>query len=139
MTESVRTLTDIFIHEGYNDAWLVNDIALARVDIPFTIDSFTAAICLPDDITPVDATLPSTGDKCIAVGWGVMGKNGGPVADTLQQVEVPILPKCKEMYNNITFQVCGGYDEGGKDACQGMLIKFSEMTSIPIRSSPIKN
>jgi hypothetical protein len=34
---------------------------------------------------------------------------------------MPILPTCKNSYNNITYQACGGYKEGGKDTCQGNL------------------
>ena len=32
---------------------------------------------------------------------------------------MPILAQCGHSYNNLLYQVCGGYTEGGKDACQG--------------------
>ena len=33
--------------------------------------------------------------------------------------QVPILAACGHSYNNMLYQVCGGYASGGKDACQG--------------------
>ncbi len=55
-------------------------------------------------------------------GFGVTAE-GGDAPDTLQQVEVPILPDagCGETYSSYeaTTQLCAGYAEGGRDACQG--------------------
>ena len=54
----------------------------------------------------------------------------GQASDQLQEVDVPIqdIEKCKRNYaskvsyeiDNKGSMVCAGYDEGGKDACQGM-------------------
>ena len=54
----------------------------------------------------------------MATGWGDISEDG-PSSEELREVEVPILKKCGRSYNNITYQICGGYTEGGKDACQG--------------------
>ena len=49
---------------------------------------------------------------------------GGEKADTLQKVVVPVIPndECKRLVGEeLTVtpgQICAGYDEGGKDACQ---------------------
>lgn len=55
-------------------------------------------------------------------GFGVTQENGDPPA-TLQQVRIPIVPDptCAETYSSFepATQLCGGYDEGGKDSCQG--------------------
>ena len=63
--------------------------------------------------------LPGKDDKCFAIGWGRTEGENGPVADTLQEVDVPIKAKCPHKFSNDSFQVCGGYDEGGKDTCSG--------------------
>ena len=88
---------------------------MAKVDQSFPMNSFTSQICLPEIVSKDTLTLPNKGDKCKAVGWGKLRQSIGPVADTLQEVEVPILEECK----NNEIQICGGFDEGGKDACEG--------------------
>ena len=59
--------------------------------------------------------LPTENEKCFVVGWGKLQENIGPIADTLQEVEVPIHGNCK----NNEIQICGGFVDGGKDACEG--------------------
>ena len=57
----------------------------------------------------------------MAVGWGITDAETTPVevADTLQEVEVPILNNCTKRYSNASMYICGGFAEGGKDSCQG--------------------
>ena len=42
----------------------------------------------------------------------------------LQQVELPIVPfsLCQQAYNGINqnYHLCAGYEEGGRDICEGM-------------------
>ena len=61
---------------------------------------------------------PGSGDTCIAAGWGDLSEDG-PSSEQLRQVEIPILASCGNNYNNINYQICGGYTQGGQDACQG--------------------
>lgn len=44
-----------------------------------------------------------------------------PTADSLQQVDLPILPSCTEYYTLIYDEqvLCAAFPEGKKDACQG--------------------
>ena len=63
--------------------------------------------------------LPKPGDKCVAVGWGILESDQPVVADTLQEVEVPIITNCSKKFSNASMYVCGGFPEGGKDSCQG--------------------
>ena len=60
----------------------------------------------------------------MAVGWGITDAETTPVevADTLQEVEVPILNNCTKRYSNASMYICGGFAEGGKDSCQGTYI-----------------
>ena len=37
----------IYIHPEYDDRNILHDIALAKVDRPFDMDSFTATVCMP--------------------------------------------------------------------------------------------
>jgi hypothetical protein len=62
----------------------------------------------------------------LAVGWGITDAETTPVevADTLQEVEVPILNNCTKRYSNASMYICGGFAEGGKDSCQGMYIVY---------------
>ena len=43
----MRKLEKIYIHPEYDDRNILHDIALAKVDRPFDMDSFTATVCMP--------------------------------------------------------------------------------------------
>ena len=89
-------------------------IALAKLNKPLFINRHVRSICLPHDVN----MYPPVGSTCVAAGWGDLSEDGGS-SEQLKEVEVPILDQCSRSYNNITYQICGGYIEGGKDACQG--------------------
>jgi len=69
---------------------------------------------------PSDSSLIST-----VAGWGYTTENSGTIPDTLQKVDVPLVPEatCAAAYaqnNKVTdSMICAGYQAGGKDACQG--------------------
>ena len=54
-----------------------------------------------------------------------MQQQGGTVANVLQKLDVPIIStsicNSKEWYNGELTKkmICAGYEQGGKDACQG--------------------
>ena len=112
--QQFRHMVDVFIHPEYDNTYLRHDIALAKLNSPLYINRHVQTICLPHDA----AMYPSVGSTCMATGWGDISEDG-PSSEELREVQVPILAKCGRSYNNISYQICGGYTEGGKDACQG--------------------
>merc|ERR1719158_1799446 len=112
--QQFRHMVQIFIHPEYDNTYLKHDVALAKLNSPLFINRHVQAICLPYDAD----MYPQVGSTCMATGWGDISEEG-PSSEELREVEVPILKKCGRSYNNITYQICGGYTEGGKDACQG--------------------
>ena len=46
-SETVRKLESIYIYPEYNDRNILHDIALAKLDRPFDMDTFTASVCMP--------------------------------------------------------------------------------------------
>ncbi|CAN7939243.1 unnamed protein product, partial [Ixodes hexagonus] len=104
------------IHPGFNEAMLVNDIALIRLKdrVPlWRLGGYVNTICLPPaGFQPQGLALVS--------GWGYLSENG-PTADVLQVVELPLvnLTRCKELNRFLVedTNLCAGFAEGGKDAC----------------------
>ena len=47
-SETVRKLVSIYIYPEYNDQNILHDIALAKLDRPFDMDTFTTTVCLPN-------------------------------------------------------------------------------------------
>ena len=112
--EQQRHLEQVFLHPSYDNLYLRHDIALVRLNRPLNINRRVQEICLPGD----SSMSPGSGDTCIAAGWGDLSEDG-PSSEQLRQVEIPILASCGNNYNNINYQICGGYTQGGQDACQG--------------------
>lgn len=87
-------------------------------------------IPLADGSLKIDSGLPAT-----ITGWGTTSE-GGSTSPYLQMVQVPTITqeKCKDKYKDSTItdrMFCAGYDEGGKDSCQGdsggICFKFNEL------------
>ena len=111
----VRQVSKIIIHERYNPININNDIALWELTEPIT------GIDMPE----LDSTgsFSAVGTMTTVIGWGAT-REGGFGSDILMGVDVPIISntKCNQQYGagSITdAMICAGYDEGGKDACQG--------------------
>ena len=49
-SETMRKLDTIYIHPMYDDRNILHDIAIAKVDRPFDMDSFTATVCMPPKV-----------------------------------------------------------------------------------------
>ncbi|XP_075549150.1 trypsin-1-like [Dermacentor variabilis] len=107
-----------FIHPQFDEATLVNDIALLRLKdhVPlWRLGGYVNTICLPPrGFRPEGFALVS--------GWGYTSENG-PTSDVLQVVELPLvnLTLCKQLIRFLVedTNICAGFLEGGKDACTG--------------------
>ena len=96
-------------------------------------------MCIKYVLFSLIASIPKPGDTCLAVGWGITDAETTPVevADTLQEVEVPILNNCTKRYSNASMYICGGFAEGGKDSCQGMYKHYFLKMSCSLQFSRI--
>ena len=112
--EQHRHVVEVIIHPNYDDLYLRHDVALIRLSEPLSVNSHAQEVCLPHDTD----MFPTSGSTCVAAGWGDLSENG-PSSEQLRHVEVPIMARCGYSYNDILYQICGGFEEGGKDACQG--------------------
>ncbi|KAI8501163.1 Cytochrome P450 4f11 [Branchiostoma belcheri] len=126
-TEKTIFTEEIFIHPGYNNSLLTNDIALVKMTSPVTYTAYVHPACLPDASMEADV-----GAVCTITGWGRF-LEGSTTARRLQQANVPIVNStaCSEMYAQLAERgeglhtihpqsmVCAGYPEGGVDSCQG--------------------
>ncbi|XP_011210074.3 trypsin-1-like [Bactrocera dorsalis] len=113
-----RQLDKIMVHDGYSTRNLDNDIALLRFTEPVELRDPLRPVCLAEAGNTYD------GELAVVTGWGAV-KEGGFIADRLQEVQVPVMSqetcrKSKYGSDRITDNMlCAGYPEGGKDSCQG--------------------
>jgi secreted trypsin-like serine protease len=108
----------ILVHPLFNRLFpRANDVVLLKLDRTVQLNKNINTICLPTYYTP-------SGLNCVVTGWGRTFE-GGPHADALQEVSVPIWDngKCNlpKFYPGMIHanMMCAGYEEGGKDSCQG--------------------
>uniref|UniRef100_A0A3B4B834 Peptidase S1 domain-containing protein n=1 Tax=Periophthalmus magnuspinnatus TaxID=409849 RepID=A0A3B4B834_9GOBI len=105
-------------HPEYNTTGkMENDICLLRLSAPVHFMPHIQPMCLAAQ----GSTFPSGFSSWVA-GWGVMDE-AEDVADTLQEVELPIvgLNECRCL-NEISIPdktICAGFKEGGRDSCSG--------------------
>nr|XP_032818064.1 mannan-binding lectin serine protease 1-like [Petromyzon marinus] len=132
------TVDKIISHPGYDpkSTGYDNDIALIRLaGDAVTMTDSVRPICLPTVVAGgrVNPEL-SPNDVAFVSGWGrTAGTLGARLADTLQYVDLPVVPQVEceransgkwiaELNTNSTVtenMFCAGYSEGGKDSCQG--------------------
>lgn len=97
--------TQIAAHKGFSFSTFADDIALIRLPYKVNFTNYVRPICLPEFESPrvgkLDApsspvTAPS---KITVIGWGKL-RQGGPSADILQELELPIVenPQCIRWY-----------------------------------------
>lgn len=114
-TGETRTVDRAIRHAGY--ANLDNDLALLHLSEPSSLPKakLVSAAQLVAIIEGADTTV---------VGWGRTAEGGGPVADALRQVTVPVISNdvCKAFprYDRVTpNMICAGFTTGQFDSCQG--------------------
>lgn len=116
--EIAENVTKLFLHGQYDPETLDYDIALLKLKNPVKLSKIVKPVWLPDksvDFKP--------GTNCYVTGFGVT-EQGGDVATTLQEANIPIVPQktCQAAYKakKITPRMfCAGFARGGIDACQG--------------------
>ncbi|XP_053964296.1 trypsin-1-like [Anastrepha ludens] len=113
-----RNVANITTHPKYSARTYDNDIAIIQLDKPVEMTELLHPVCMP---TPGKSFK---GETAIVTGWGAI-KVGGPTADTLQEVQVPVMSQedCRKSRYGPTRitdnMLCAGFDEGKKDSCQG--------------------
>uniref|UniRef100_A0A1A9X3F3 Vitamin K-dependent protein C n=1 Tax=Glossina brevipalpis TaxID=37001 RepID=A0A1A9X3F3_9MUSC len=113
-----RKVSRVFVHEKYSTRNFNNDIGLVKLDQPITMSDILRPVCMPEKDHGYEH------EEAIITGWGAI-REGGPVAEALQEVRVPILSleECRNSSygsSRITENMlCAGVPEGGKDSCQG--------------------
>jgi len=111
-SEQTRTVSQIKNHPNYNSGTLSSDVALMRVNSPFTFGQYVQAANL--------GSADPDGDVVVA-GWGALTE-GGSSPTVLMKVTVPMvtLTSCRASYGSgsiLAGMICAG--TGGKDSCQG--------------------
>ncbi|XP_022102121.1 suppressor of tumorigenicity 14 protein homolog [Acanthaster planci] len=114
-------VSQVIIHEGYNEVTSDNDIAVMVLSNPLpATNNFVNFACLDLNSTRAfDAT-----SNCFTSGFGALS-SGGSLATILQEANVPLIPRATcngpnnydgEVTNNM---LCAGFVGGGIDSCQG--------------------
>lgn len=116
--EVTANVSKLFLHGHYDPETLDYDIALLKLKDPVKLSKIVKPVCLPEE--SVDF---KPGTNCYVTGFGFT-EQGGDVATTLQEANVPLVPQetCQAAYKakKITPRMfCAGFAKGGVDACQG--------------------
>ncbi|XP_004864723.2 serine protease 33 isoform X3 [Heterocephalus glaber] len=117
----------VLLPPDYSEDVARGDLALLQLRHPVTLSARVQPVCLP-----VPGSRPHSGSSCWVTGWGSL-RPGVPLPEwrPLQGVRVPLLDSrtCDHLYHVGTNvpqtehivlpgNLCAGYVEGHKDACQ---------------------
>ena len=129
--EQIRDVSQMFIHEGYVDPNVYDDICLLILDAPLDFsDGRVAAVQLPNKDDIFEAGVPA-----VVSGWGSTDALSEEPSDVLLKTNVPIYDhrQCNIDYTFYFFigdgMICAGGDfedfcngdEGGPLTCDGVL------------------
>uniref|UniRef100_A0A3P9LCM1 Peptidase S1 domain-containing protein n=1 Tax=Oryzias latipes TaxID=8090 RepID=A0A3P9LCM1_ORYLA len=110
------SVSKIIVHPNYDSSTNNNDLTLLKLASPVTFNDYISPICL----AAAGSDFPG-GTSSWVTGFGTLS-SGGPLASTLQEVNIPIVSntQCNSAYGGITNQmICAGLTTGGLDSCQG--------------------
>ncbi|KAL6448586.1 hypothetical protein ACFW04_000458 [Cataglyphis niger] len=112
-TGYVYYVANVTIHEYFDRAKLINDIALIRLATPIKYNAVVQPIelAITDDLE---------GKPCTLSGWGTT-KLGGIPPNSLQEIDLIIYPqkKCKSIYSNVISSHICTLTKAGQGACHG--------------------
>ncbi|RVE70071.1 hypothetical protein OJAV_G00083710 [Oryzias javanicus] len=114
--EASRSVSKIIVNPNYDSQSQNNDLSLLKLASPVTFNDYISPVCL----AAKGSVIPADTSSWVA-GFGTLS-SGGSLAQTLQEVNVPIVSntQCNSAYGGITGQmICAGLTVGGKDSCQG--------------------
>merc|ERR1712055_834509 len=117
--EASFNVKNVIMHEEYNGQTKENDICLLELDGAADLSSPNIGTIQ----LPLEGEEYEPGTMCTVTGWGATSE-GGSLGRILQKVDIPLVSDndCQFAYifNEITdSMMCAGFDEGGKDSCQG--------------------
>lgn len=123
-TTKVQTIHSkrVHVHPQFSRLQLANDIALIELESDVQFNENVQPVCLPSKTNSF-----RDGTQAFVSGWGYT-KYRGTLPSTLHIVGVPLLSqqRCQEMYNKAKVLrrinenvLCAGYEQGGKDSCEG--------------------
>uniref|UniRef100_A0A3B3C2Z6 Zgc:165423 n=1 Tax=Oryzias melastigma TaxID=30732 RepID=A0A3B3C2Z6_ORYME len=111
-----RSVSRIIVNPNYSSKTQNNDLSLLKLASPVTFNDYISPVCLAAQGSNIPADTSAW-----VTGFGTLS-SGGSLAQTLQEVNVPIVSntQCNSAYGGITNQmICAGLTIGGKDSCQG--------------------
>lgn len=111
-----KKVTEIILHENWDNITNDNDIALLRLESPVNFNSAIYPACLPYNLVNVSIS----GQTGTTTGWGKTASVGFSSL-ILREVDLPMLTtqECRRYFpNDITENMICTY-ELGKDSCQG--------------------
>jgi hypothetical protein len=113
-------VSEVIVHENYNNETLLNDIALLRIadQINF-VNAEPIRIVNSDDVAE-NAIVP--GVMSWVTGWGYSSLDPNIIPNSLQKVQLPIVSNAQAstVWRDIPASVLmAGYLNGNKDACNG--------------------
>ncbi len=113
-------VSEVIVHEAYNNITLENDIALLRIKGPINFPNATPVKLISADDVLAGATIP--GVMSWVTGWGITSVNPKIFPTTLQKVQLPIVSNAtaSAVWSTIPpTDIMAGYRNGNKDACSG--------------------
>jgi len=113
-----RKVDNLVYHEEYYKGRdvVANDIALLKVESPFTLNDYVGIACLPKQ----NDILPDDKQSCYVTGWGKTG-GGGRYSNILMQAQMPIVPStsCSDHKKLTDKQFCAGNKATDISTCLG--------------------
>lgn len=115
----ITNQADMIVHESYQRAGVVNDIALVRLVNTIKNDPMVGVVQLP---TKADHSLALEGKLATIAGFGRTSDTSGP-SQQLRWVQAPIAPneKCEKVFGKANVRetnICLD-TTGGRSSCQG--------------------